>query len=74
MEVEYHLREREREREWKYQIFFIQNTVSGNCDGFKKEKILKTSGVAEPNYLQYSKKWRWVRYLKKNKSVALNSL
>ena len=57
--------EREREREWKYQIFFIQNTVSGNCDGFKKEKILKTSGVAEPNYLQYSKKGRWVRYLKK---------
>ena len=54
--------------------FFIQKTVSGNCDGLKKEKLLKTSRVAEPNYLQYSKKGRWVRYLKKNKSVALNSL
>ena len=54
--------------------FFIQKTVSGNCDGLKKEKLLKTSRVAEPNYLQYSKRGRWVRYLKKNKSVALNSL
>ena len=54
--------------------FFIQKTVSGNCDGLKKEKLLKTSRVAGPNYLQYSKKGRWVRYLKKNKSVALNSL
>ena len=48
-------------------FFFIQNTVSGNCDGFKKEKILKTSRVAEPNYLQYSKKGRRVFQFKKKK-------
>ena len=29
--------------------FFIQKTVIGNCDGFKKEKLLKTSRVAGPN-------------------------
>ena len=52
------------------QIFFIQNTVSGNCDGFKKEKILKTSRVAEPNYLQYSKKGRRVFQLKKKKKKS----
>ena len=27
-------------------FLFLQNTVSGNCDGFEKEKILKTSRVA----------------------------
>ena len=44
VEVEYHLRESGNTN------FFIQNTVSGNCDGFKKEKILKTSREAVPNY------------------------
>ena len=61
VEVEYHLRESGNTN------FFIQNTGSGNCDGFKKEKILKTSRVAEPNYLQYSKKGRRVFQLKKKK-------
>ena len=48
--------------------FFIQKTVSGNCDGLKKEKLLKTSRVAEPNYLQDSKKRR--KKERKRKSVA----
>ena len=63
VEVEYHLRETGNTN-----FFYLQNTVSGNCDGFKKENILKTSRVAEANYLQYSRKGRRVK--KKKKSVA----
>ena len=73
VEVEYHLRE-----SGNTNCFLVQNTVSGNCDGFEKEKILKTSRVAEPNYLQYSKKGRRVFKLKKKKKkrsqLLLNSL
>ena len=49
-------------------FFFNQNTVSGNCDGFEKEKILKISRVAEPNYLSVQLKGE--KYKKKRKSVA----